>query len=617
MSFAWGSSKTLGPAEQSLNLIGLKDKVRVYVYTALQVSISILDTFAILLMGILASIGFVVDAELNSSTPVGKILQFFNLEEASVAIIIISIAILIVSLLISRTLLSLLVSKRIYGFLGEKGAEVSENYIKKLMSQPFAWVRGQSINELAFALTQGIQYSIIGVIGQLIIFVSELFYLIILLIMLMYVNVYMALVATVFFMLFGSFVYSYVGKEVTTLSEQSTNELINGNLAVQSMLNIFREIRIMSRTDFFVERFTQTRSLSGSLFARVNWLQLIPKFSVEVAVVMGALFLGIASVLTQDFESAIVDISIFLAATSRLAPSALRLQQSLLTMRAFAGLSEQSFKYYRHLDSNSSLNPSSASPLHTSLPPENASENIDLEFQSVSFRFADSETYSISEFSMKFPFGKSIAIVGSSGSGKSTLCDLALGLLTPNEGRVMIGDLSASDYIGTNPGSVAYLPQETYLIPGSIAENIAFGLSKQDVDDERLKQVIKAAQLEGFVFSHEEGLNRTVGENGTKVSGGEKQRIGLARALYSHPKLILLDEPTSALDGNTEELFMEALLGREEPSTMIMVAHKLSTLKYVDLIVYLANGKLIDFGTLDEMRAKHPSFATQANLESW
>ena len=566
-------------------------------------------------MGIVVSLGLSITTSSKSSTSLDFLLNYVGLQTITQQQLLPLCGASVAILLLIRTGLSLFISLKTYRFLAQKGSEVSATFIAKLLSSPFWWIRNQNVNELSFALTQGVQYSIIGVLGQFIILVSELCFLILMFAILVSVNFLMAIIAVIFFFAFGLLVYLQVGRQISSLSEKTTEKVVEGNQQIQNSLNLFREIFTKSREKAFEDEFKYSRYESGMLFAQLNWLQLVPKFAVEVAVVLGALFLAFASALTGGYVSAVTDLAVFLAATSRIAPSALRLQQSLMSTRAYAGQSLKSFQYYHEL-STFRPNPLQFDKFDTKSRVNSSLNYIPtVNFDQVSYTFIDSSVPVLENISFTISAGETVALVGSSGSGKSTLCDLFLGLHTPTSGSALIDGVPAIQFVKSHPGSISYLPQETLIIPGTISENIAIGVNPKDLNQNELIQAIEKSQLVEFIRNLPGGLAQSLGEIGLKLSGGQKQRIGLARALYARPKLLVLDEPTSSLDAETEDAFLRALKVMQGECSVLIIAHRLSTLKFVDRVMYLENGRILAIGNVDDVRHAVPRFDVQAGLQ--
>jgi ATP-binding cassette subfamily B protein len=208
-----------------------------------------------------------------------------------------------------------------------------------------------------------------------------------------------------------------------------------------------------------------------------------------------------------------------------------------------------------------------------------------------------------------------VGFVGSTGSGKSTTLDLLMGLLPPTEGALLVdGQPLTGRYLRAWQRTIAHVPQNIYLADTTLAENIAFGVPKVDIDAERVKQAARQAQVADFIESRPEGYEAFVGERGIRLSGGQRQRIGIARALYKQASILVFDEATSALDNATEQSVMDAIDGLDRDLTILLIAHRLTTVRHCDMIVELENGKVVAEGTYERLLESSPSFRAMARL---
>jgi ABC-type multidrug transport system fused ATPase/permease subunit len=200
--------------------------------------------------------------------------------------------------------------------------------------------------------------------------------------------------------------------------------------------------------------------------------------------------------------------------------------------------------------------------------------------------------------------GEAVGLVGPSGSGKSTLVDVLLGLLDPVSGDILVDGVSAQKRLRWWQDQIGYVPQSIFLTDDTLRRNVAFGLPKDQIDNEAVKSAIRSAQLEDFVGSLPDGLDTIVGERGVRLSGGQRQRIGIARALYNNPDVLVLDEATSSLDTETEHGVMQAVQALQGEKTVIIVAHRLSTVEYCDRLYRLENARIVDEGTFSEVTSR-------------
>jgi ABC-type multidrug transport system fused ATPase/permease subunit len=237
-----------------------------------------------------------------------------------------------------------------------------------------------------------------------------------------------------------------------------------------------------------------------------------------------------------------------------------------------------------------------------------------IQVENVYLKYPTKSDNAIENLSIRIQPGATVAIVGPSGAGKTSLVDLILGVISPDTGNVSISGKPPLEAIATWPGSISYVPQDIQIINGTIAENISMGFKLEDESLGRIHDSIKIAKLENTVSQLELGINTQVGDRGTKLSGGQRQRLGIARAMFTKPKLLILDEATSSLDGQTEFDVNESIQNLKGSTTVLMIAHRLSTVRNADLVIYLEKGKLLASGSFMEVRNLIPDFDSQAKL---
>jgi ABC-type multidrug transport system fused ATPase/permease subunit len=310
-----------------------------------------------------------------------------------------------------------------------------------------------------------------------------------------------------------------------------------------------------------------------------------------------------------DASQAISTLAVFIAAGSRIAPAILRLQQYALQIKSSLGSSKTTLDLLQTLSSGiESQNLSKELSLH-----HRGFEPI-VQLRDVSFSYEESNLRILNQISFEIKQGEFVAIVGPSGSGKTSLADLILGVLDPTAGSVKVSGESPKDAISQWPGAISYVPQEVFILKGSILENVSIGYPTPNSQDLNVQEAIQLSQLGRYIDDLPEGVQTLLLERGTNLSGGQRQRIGIARALYTRPQLLILDEATSALDGQTERDFSEALNELKGKRTVIAIAHRLSTVIAADKVIYLAEGRVQAMGSFEEVRLLVPDFDEQAKL---
>ena len=448
-----------------------------------------------------------------------------------------------------------------------------------------------------------------GVISTSITVVSDLAVLIVLISGLFLVNPIMAAGTFFLFASLGVILFGSLHKKAESLGRDFATQNIEINQSIMQVLTSYREHLVRGRSSFYIESLGKSRHKLASTEAAITFMPNIMKYAMEMALVVGAVLIAAGQFLMSDASRAVATLTVFLAAGMRMAPALLRIQQSGIQIRNSLGSSHRTISLLASLPEVETeyLTSSQFNDDHIGFTPQIKISNID-------FSYPNSTKLVIDNLSLEIAPGEVVAIVGTSGAGKSTLVDILLGNLDPKKGRVTICDLSPKEVISKWPGAIAYVPQDTIVFEGTIRENISVGYPISDATDERVNDALETAQLFEFVHSLPDGAETFVGDRGSQLSGGQRQRLGIARALFTKPKLVVLDEATSALDGKTEHEFTQALEAISEKTTVILIAHRLSSIMHSDKLIYLEDGKLLAEGSFESVRQAIPNFDVQANL---
>ncbi len=365
---------------------------------------------------------------------------------------------------------------------------------------------------------------------------------------------------------------------------------------LQQGLGGIKDLKVLGRESFFVDLYSDELEKSATVWRRFSLAQVLPRIGLENLTVIG-LALLVSTMVFSGYESSRIlpVIGLFGAAAFRLLPAVSRTISNL-----------QTIKWNRQI----------ALELHDDLLMPFESSNADtrtttgfksIEFKDVSFQYVDTQNKSLDSISIRVRSGEAVGLIGQSGSGKSTLVEVLLGLLKPATGEVLVNGGSIRSNSGAWRAAVGYVPQTIYLIDDTLRRNIAFGLDESVIDDKAVERAIQMAQLKDFVETLPHGLDTVVGERGVRLSGGQRQRIGIARALYNDPDVLVLDEATSSLDTETEFGVMQAVKALQRNKTVIIVAHRLSTVEYCDRLYRLDAGRIVDEGTFDEVMNRSQS----------
>jgi ABC-type multidrug transport system fused ATPase/permease subunit len=390
---------------------------------------------------------------------------------------------------------------------------------------------------------------------------------------------------------------------------KNTKLNIESNEKILEVLNSYREAVVRNRRFFYAKSVGDLRYELANTQAEVQFMPNISKYVIESSVVLGALVLSAAQFMLEDASHAVATLAVFLAAGTRIAPAILRIQQGAITIRGSLGSASSTLELIEELSDAKVIEETQAEVQvdHTGFQAEVRIENVSLTYPGNPKKAVNSASIIIEP-------GSVVALVGPSGAGKTSLVDLILGVLIPDTGIIEISGESPGAAINKWPGALAYVPQDVVITQGSINENVALGFPINSASDSLVKRALDIAQLSDFVSNLPNGIDTDVGERGTKISGGQRQRLGIARALYTQPKLLVLDEATSALDGQTEADISGAIHKLKGNTTVIMIAHRLSTVRNADKVVYMDEGKIVAVGTFDEVKTLVPDFDSQAAL---
>jgi ABC-type multidrug transport system fused ATPase/permease subunit len=570
---------------------------------------SILDLIGIAFIGVLGSLTISGIQSKSPSNLIQDVLSILQLSEFTFQYQVAILGTLAAVALLSRSFITIFLSRATLRFLSKKSAEASTKTIKKLFSSPLTKIQERSAQDYLFAVTSGISGLFMGVISTVINVVSDFAVLLVLTFGLFLVNPLMAAGTFIFFAALGIIMFGRLHKQSEALGREFANLNVEINQSVIQVLNSYREYLVRGRSSYYIKNLEQVRFKLANTEASITFMPNIMKYAMEMALVIGAILIAAGQFIMSDASRAVATLTVFLAAGMRMAPALLRIQQSGLQIRNSLGSSHRTIDLLASLSEVEEVQgrESEFNDQYVNFVPR-------LQVSNVSYRYPTANQDAIHNVSVEILPGTIAAVVGSSGAGKSTLVDILLGNLSPQSGLVKVSGMSPTEVISEWPGAIAYVPQDTLIFEGTIRENISIGYPLSEATDERINSALKTAQLFDFVETLPQGLDTFVGDRGSQLSGGQRQRLGIARALFTKPKLLVLDEATSALDGQTEHEFTTALEAIKATTTLILIAHRLSSIKHAEKLIYLEDGKVMAEGTFEEVRTAVPSFDIQANL---
>lgn len=404
----------------------------------------------------------------------------------------------------------------------------------------------------------------------------------------------------------GCILYFWIQRRSREAGRVNIRTSLRTSRLITEMVGAMKELTLRGKNAEVEGIVRESRAETVRARANIQFLNQLPRFVLEAGIIGGFVLMGAVGFWTGGAPGAATAIALFGLAGFRMAPSVVRFQSvtsALAVNRAHAR---------RLLDEIKDAEESAASaraPREDALPPAPRT----LRCEDVSFRYPSAPTDAVRHVTLDIEFGKMTALVGASGSGKSTMVDLLLGLLSPTSGRLVVDDVPLHHATAAWRAQVGYVPQDVALFDATVAQNVA--LSWDDsFDRERVRRALDQAQLLATAEAREGGIDAHVGERGLGLSGGQRQRLGIARALYADPSVLVLDEATSALDTATESAVTDALRALRGDVTLIVVAHRLATVKSADQIAFMREGELVAAGTFDHLVDTVPDFAEQAAL---
>lgn len=359
---------------------------------------------------------------------------------------------------------------------------------------------------------------------------------------------------------------------------------------LQSVTGI-KDVKVHNKADYFTSRYYENASAYANYQVQNNVLSNLPRLMIETISIVGILlYVGFSMAAGVEMASLLPLISAFALAAMRLLPSVNRVNTYIANIAYY----ESALNYiYENVDTKalSSQEEKDAYRLdNPNMIPITLKQEIEL--KDITFAYPNTDKKIFDHAAMKIPVGKSVGVVGASGAGKTTVVDVLLGLLKLQGGTITSDGRNIFDNYGAWLSHVGYIPQSIYMLDDSIRNNIAFGVKEEEIDDVRIWEVLDQAQMKTFVEELPDGLDSQIGERGVRISGGQRQRLGIARALYHDPELLIFDEATSALDNDTETAIMEAIDTLHGQKTMVIIAHRLRTIENCDMIYEVKDGKI-------------------------
>ena len=544
----------------------------------------IFTTFVELLgvAGIMPLIEVMMDPNSIQTTPyLHAVYQFFGFN--SPVSFLIFLAVILIAIYWIKNILTAISYNLQYKFTFSNQKRIAYKMLECYLSQPYFFHLTNNSAELIRSINTDIVMMFQGILSILQFF-AEILVCIVLGSYLFIKDPQITTVIVVFMLVFVVFFTKRFKNYLSYIGEEDRKYAAGIVKWLQQSFGGLKETKIMHREKFFLDQFNGQYSQWADLEKIYRNLQMIPKPIMETLCITAVMLAIILKLLNgAEIVSFMSTISAFAVAAFRLLPSFNRLTNYVSVIIFNYPAFDAAYNDLKKIEKVSGMNYGALENNEAVLP-----LNHSIRIENVSYKYPAGEGIVLKNIKLEIPKNKSVALIGPSGAGKTTLADLILGALEPTEGHIYIDETDAFEHLSAWQKNVGYIPQTIYLMDDTIRHNITYGAER--VDDERLMKAVEEAQLKGFIDTLSEGLDTEIGERGMRLSGGQRQRIGIARALYSNPQVLVLDEATSALDNDTEKAVMEAIDSLAGTKTLIIIAHRLSTVENCDIKYEIKDG---------------------------
>lgn len=432
--------------------------------------------------------------------------------------------------------------------------------------------------------------SCFGLLTSIMAFFSEILISLSLFIAICFVDIFMAAFVTLVVLIQLVLIFKFMRKRMFRYGVISRQANAEGSKWVMQAVSGIKETKIAKKEAFFTRQYTKYAQKAASALQGYNVLSAAPRVILE-SVTVSAILLLMAVLLNngKSLSQLLPQLSAFALAAVRILPSANKISNVMADISYYSPAMDAVVETLTIVN-NHEKNQNSQN--HITSERDRLSEICEVSLDNVSYKYPNSEKLILDNANMKIPIGKSVGIIGESGAGKTTVVDIILGLLVPQKGQIVCAGVNIMDDYDSWLSKISYIPQMIFMLDDTIAANIAYGIGEDKVDEEKIWRALDEASLKEYVSSLPDTIYTQIGERGIRLSGGQRQRIGIARALYTEPEIIVLDEATSALDNETEIEIMESINALHGKKTLIIIAHRLTTISDCDIVYCVANGKI-------------------------
>ena len=599
-------------ASAAFRALAKDEKTRLFRFTIFNSLLAILDLIGVVVFGLIGTLAIRGIQNIAPSPRILSILGYLNLENQDFRLVLFYLTLLGSSFLVTKTILSIYITKKQIIFFNSIGASISNDILINAFNQGLNKVKQIPPQDLRFVAQHGSRALANGVLASLVTLVADA---ILLLVMVSILFIASPSIAITSLLMFGTFAFILHKKQESSAFKlgstvaESSRDL---DRALTEILYGFRILFVRGDLEARLKHLKEINSKFAILNAEASFLPNIGKYLLEGFLIISVLTVVGIQFLFFDAAKSIGVIAMFFVSAARVAPAVLRIQQNLLNYRANSGTVKLTISYTNRLNSEERSSQDSILE-RNALMVTTMTFNPKVEVQEVDYKYDGAQEKTLTDINLVIPSGARVAIIGKSGSGKSTLVDLILGLVAPFKGWIKISGQNSVAAIKSYPGKISYLPQDTFIFQGTLRDNISLELESSATNDDFIWELLEKVKLSDR-FRGGLGLDILIGDGQIVLSGGEKQRIGLARALFSNPELLVLDEATSALDVDTENAVMQSILNLDRPLTVIAIAHRISSIASFDYIYLLDGGRVEGQGSFQELYQSNINFKNQVDF---
>jgi ABC-type multidrug transport system fused ATPase/permease subunit len=551
--------------------------------------IGVVDIVGVLLIGLILarSVGSLGSSTTATKSKLSEYLAVFD------NFTLLEIAAFATAAFISKSLFSAFLTKIMLDDLAQIEVSLAGKAFQYMLKNISWTIKTYSKSDINYLLKTSTS-SAIQMLAAYVVMVSELFFLSAMFISFFIVDAKITLFIIVYFALIAVFLHNYLGKRFKAAGIKSVTNEISATTVIFDTIQSYREVVALKREAYFLEKFKNYKFNVAKASFDIQFLSALPRYILESSLLLGALGIISISLRSGNIQQSAESIGIFLTGSMKIMTSLLPLQTYFAQFKNQVEISQKFLDFEEQTKNNREVSNSNQSSGKTF----SVNEPVGIEIKNLEFNYGDIANPVLKDINLKIEPGQFVAFIGPSGSGKSTLADLIIGINEPFLGEIDYFTKSLNKINGDNI-SFGYVPQNPGRIYGTIKENIGFGLD--DIQDDLLAQAIDDAHLSDVVNNLESGFEFHTGEQSDDLSGGQMQRIGLARALYSKPNILLLDEATSALDVEIEAAVSKSLEKLRGSCTIVVIAHRLSTVKNADVVFVVDEGKILAHGKFAEL----------------